>query len=484
MKKTLWLAGLGLALFPVFAGAQGKTSPKDAMVVFKDGFYVKGKINRQSDFFTDPFSGASLTIPKGEIYVDDWVRRINFSPAQLLEVIELPPDQVKQNVAVLMPGPTRKGEGPLPGSIFEFPKDGWGWSDKWDRVIRVTPPPGGGSKYDMVQRITHLTAYSMHGLTVGHDWYFHHLIKEFPPDKVRDLLEKGLAKQPLSDAQKSLFVANYMRAAGWYEEADKELKYIAKKHPEHADSVKEMRGQLQKQLAEGSIEDLERMHKAGQHDAAQSLLDGQLKEEDLVKTLGDKQRLLLQVLPTKCETGTGQTAQATQYLKEFPSRVADKKPWATACKVIGDELNFDTVERLKTFVSFAQQHASEIKDGKAPTQKTEEILALAVTGWLLGDNAAEPDPKQALNLLHIRDFLLQYLRVENPIQRGQLLTSFRKPSDLRLDVVVRMVRTLPPVDMYTEKIDPTEPARLKIEAPDSNGGDYFVQLPQIGRAHV
>jgi len=488
MRTALWLSGFCLALCPLAVDAQGKTTPKDAVVVFKDGFYVKGKITQNTDSFVDPFSGVTLTVPKGNIYVDDWVRRINFSSGQLLEVIPLEKEQVKQNVALLMQGPVRKGEGPLPGSTFEFPKDGWGWSDKWDRVIQITPPAGAGTKYDAVQRITHLTAYSLHGLTVGHSWYFHHLIKEFPPDKIRDLVEKWLAKhQPtFNDAQKRLFVANFMRQAGWLQEADKELELIAKKHPEHKDKVKEYRDQLQKQFAETYGDDLDRLYKAGLHDAAQTLLEGLSKDEELLKLMTDKHRLLLQDLKIKYETLNRQVEQAGQYLKDFPSGVADRKAWTDACKAIADDLNVDSVERLKTFVGFAQQHASELKEGKKPTQKTEEMLALAVTGWLLGDNAAEPDPKLALKLLRTRDFLLQFLRTDSAVERAQLLASFRKGYDLPLDVVVRLVRTLPPVDPYKGSRDATAPVRLAIEVPESDGGNYLVELPpeyHPGRAY-
>jgi hypothetical protein len=118
-----------------------------------------------------------------------------------------------------------------------------------------------------------------------------------------------------------------------------------------------------------------------------------------------------------------------------------------------------------------------LKDGKKPTQKTEEILALAVTGWLQGDSAAVTDPKFAITLHHAREFVLDYLRNETPTARTQALASFSKLHDVPTDVLVRLIRHLPPPNAYAEKLDAAEPTKLAIDLNDSDGGNYYVWLP-------
>src|SRR5262245_61859432 len=75
-----------MALIPSMARAQRK----EALIILKDGFTIRGKVIEQRDFFIDPESKQSFTIPKAGslINLDDFVRRIFFIPGQLQEVIE------------------------------------------------------------------------------------------------------------------------------------------------------------------------------------------------------------------------------------------------------------------------------------------------------------------------------------------------------------------------------------------------------------
>ena len=81
-----------------------------------------------------------------------------------------------------------------------------------------------------------------------------------------------------------------------------------------------------------------------------------------------------------------------------------------------------------------------ISNRKKPTQTTEEVLAMAITGWLQGNQAAEPDAKMALKLAQFRELALEYLKTEDTTDRKKLLTSLtRSDNELPADVVVRLV---------------------------------------------
>src|SRR5437870_1009377 len=92
--RAMALVAAGGFLFPGLVLAQVGKGPKDkALVIFKDGFYVSGRVTQPKSFITDPESGASFTIPLagGFFYVEDGVRRVHFSPRQVLEVLEEDP---------------------------------------------------------------------------------------------------------------------------------------------------------------------------------------------------------------------------------------------------------------------------------------------------------------------------------------------------------------------------------------------------------
>ncbi len=209
----------------------------------------------------------------------------------------------------------------------------------------------------------------------------------------------------------------------------------------------------------------------------QAELAGLEKRPDEVKLLADKHRLAIQDLKTKYETWTAELAQTKELLKELPRHTRERGPWTAASKAILDEVSIDTLGRLKTFLEVAPQHAKQLKSGQTPTQKTDEVLALAVSGWLQGDNAASTDAKSALQLWRTRQFLLEYLRNDETQAREDSLASFQRAHDIPIDVVIRIIRMLPPTQPNTEKLDAFGPTKMSIEAPGTNGGSYYLQLP-------
>src|SRR5262249_53672047 len=103
-----------------------------------------------------------------------------------------------------------------------------------------------------------------------------------------------------------------------------------------------------------------------------------------------------------------------------------------------------------------------------PKMSVDKVLALAVTGWLRGDTAAEPDPKMARGLWQLRELLLAKPPVPSTI------TEHCQKYKLGTDLVAQIIPLLPPADPPEMKNDQV---KLAITAPDSAGGDYWVQLP-------
>jgi pimeloyl-ACP methyl ester carboxylesterase len=473
MTRTFCLASLVIALSPTLVGAQVK-GPKDALVIFRDGFFIKGKSAQKRDVIIDPATGASLPIAaSGEsIYLDDGARRINFSLGQVQDVLEVDPNEIKNQLIFTLVKVGRRSGQIQPGLEYESVSD---WTDKGERFLKVRGPAGDKK---LVQRITAISPTMLVGITTGADWDFAYLTKEFPPGKLRAIVLNYLATQvKLKEFEQHQLLARFMAQVGWYDLAVYELKQLGERFPDQKESIKDILGQVRRQQADAFADEVERMYRIGQHTRAQGELNYFLKSDDVNQVLSDKHRLALQDLKSRYDVLTAQVNDAEQYLREFGKSASEPETWTAACNTIADELHSDSVGRLKTFLEVAPQHAKELAADKKPTQSTDEVLALAVTGWLQGDGAASTDPKFGLDLFRAREFLLKYLRTESSVERAKNLSSYSRAPAVPLDVLIRLIRNLPPAEPYSKKLNVKEPTELSIDLADSNGGKYYLMVP-------
>src|SRR5262249_23893119 len=108
------------------------------------------------------------------------------------------------------------------------------------------------------------------------------------------------------------------------------------------------------------------------------------------------------------------------------------------------EMTPDTVYRLETFVEQAEAYLTDMKEKRAPSLSPEQVMSLALTGWLLGKNAAEENVEVAQSLWKARDFILEYQNTTGVAKRANMRAQFAKQSQLDLDVLARLIQVLPP----------------------------------------
>jgi predicted esterase len=473
MRSRLFLSIPLLFLLPSLTWAQRK----EALIVFKDGFYLSGKVVEKRDFILDP-SGVSVTIPLSGslINLDDMVRRMYFIPGQLQEVLEK--KQIERDLMVLKRyANTSRADAILPGWQVESFSP---WNAKWERSLKVHVTRKDGNRYlNMDQRIVQVTPHFMHIQTLKYNWDLFHLTKEMGVEGMRPLLSSYFAeKKEIKDWDRRKLIAMFMHQAGWHKEAQKELDNLVEEYPSRKDDVAGLRATVKKVLADIFVEDIERAFKAGQHHEVQDRLKAYAKE-NMAPLVNEKNLLLAQDLKNKYENLSEKLGQAKTVLSALPKQMssATRTPWANVAELILDELNYDTLGRLDTFLVFAEQHLREVKEKTKPTQSPEQVMALAALGWLLGNGSAEPDVKNAQNLLRARAMVLEYQKTDNTVQRNQLLTSVLRDTNLSLDALARIIKNLPPPYPYDKTKIGTEPLRLSIELADSRGGDYYLQLP-------
>jgi hypothetical protein len=471
MQRILLLVVAALAALPGAARGQRR----EALIIFKDGFTVKGKLIQKQDFITDPASGQSFIIPAGGgfMHLDDDIRRIHFSPNLVQEAIASKAGETRADLITIEKNkPVRRDKLILPGWQFEKTSE---WNDRWERTIHVNTQRG---HIDLTQRIIKLTPWQTYIMTLGYAWDPQFRTKELGPDFVTGLLQKYYEKKDdLKEHERKLKIARFLQQAGWYGHALKQLEQLAKEHPEAKETAEPFIKQLKQLRASYGIDDIERSHRIGQHEEAQKRISGYFAEK-ADELAGEKQKLLVQDLKNKYDAAREKIEQAQKHLKELPPRLpVEQRPfWAVATATIVEELTFDTLPRLDTFLSFAQQHVRELDGNTKPAQTTEEVLALAVSGWLQGDKLAEPDVKNATRLFRARLMLREYLKTDGEFDRAKVLEAFSKDNEVSAEVMSRILRTLPPVSP-PEKVSAREPMQFSIETSDTVGGAYLVQAP-------
>jgi pimeloyl-ACP methyl ester carboxylesterase len=472
------LTVLILLALPIAVSAQPR---RDAIVIFKDGFDIKGKVEESvRDWIWDKDSGRSFPVFSGSFFINDEVRSIQFSPHQVTKVYQPKEGEVKKPMEVKRVDRYFQDLAILKEFQFEhFEK----WGDKGERTVTVLNTTN-QKRIPMKQKIALITPHHMKAITERYVWDQMYFTDEFGPELTRKILLQVFSERKelkeLKEAQKFLEIANFMQQAGWFKEAERELKAIIANATDDADTKKtaeKMLENLKQEKANLYVDNIKQAANVGQHALASERL-GTYDRQDFQKIVRPQLAIDAADLKAKYAKAKTDIDQAKAFLKEMPALTKKNAPtWTKATEYILDELNPDTIDRLETFLLFAQQYEMDRKQQKQPGQTAEEVLALAVSGWLQGKQSAEPDVKMALKLAKGREFLIEYLTSENSLKRTNLLSAFLRDNDLPIDVMARLIRMIPPVAAPDAKLLGADMQTLQIANPAGAGGSYHLQLP-------
>src|SRR5262249_32963551 len=117
---------------------------------------------------------------------------------------------------------------------------------------------------------------------------------------------------------------------------------------------------------------------------------------------------------------------------------------AQAAKTMLSELNTESVHRLEGFLDLTQQAIRNKEQNRTAAHGPEQLLALAVSGWLLGNGVAGPDVDIAVRLWKARHFILEHQRTHNAGDRQTLLAAYQKGEGVPFDELAQVIRSMPP----------------------------------------
>jgi predicted esterase len=479
------------------------------LIFFKDGFVIEGKTIREGERKIE--NNEVLFIPKGFFYVDDMARRTYVCPVQIQE-------PTKKDFTI--EGEAFQTRVPIyPGSVKPIPPiaeilEATPWNDKWQRTVTIRTAPERSmppDKIKIVQQITSLNTHCVVTNSISNSRYYYpacYLTRELGPEVVRKLLHdhpslkatKGPKGETLSEeelAGKRMRIVNFLLQASWYEDAGKELAEILTAFPGQKEKVEEKRAILKKFEAQRTFEKLRRAREAGQHQLAQKLL-AEFSEEGL------DEKLLTEIrdLRLQYESAKSNLELARRYLAELPKEVTQPEQrslYTEAAAALSEELSLDEflpplresfkprIGRLDAFLTLAKQAETQRKAERKPQQGAEQLLALAVSGLLLGNGSAEEKFEVAQRLWQARQFVLAYQRTPSHPARLKLLEEYEKggsPSSvLAPDEMAQLIGFLPPPEPEAKLS--TDPVEMQVPG-RHRGPSYLVQLPpeyQHGRPY-
>jgi len=463
-RRLLGVALLGAALPPLLTPRPARAD----LIYFKDGFAIEGRVKREMSLEFDKVGQEAYHMPKGFYFVDDGPRRIFFSPAQVRYVFSKDPPGEEKIVCADSRGQLNPRVLPDFLEVLAAPE----WDSKWNRRFQFRSPNG---RVDVPQHIGLLTPFWARADSPGkYFWSCAYLTRELGPDTVQMLLashkdfQETKSMATTQRVSQRLRKADFYSQAGWFDLAERELDQALRDMPDQKERIEAARKALFKVSTRERLEEIKCRHLAGQHRLVRKMLTD-------FPTKGATDELIAKLEELKAEyENTDQLLKESGQLLDKTAREAGvNRVLADAAAEMHRELNFENVGRLDAFLGQAKQAERFQKKGKKSDLSADQLLSLAVSGWLLGSASAESSPETALRLWRGREMVRKYLRSDDSDERLKMVRAHVRGSrkeSASLDELIQIIRTLPPVE--AEKQLPEKVIERK-----TDGANYLLQLP-------
>src|SRR5262249_36131627 len=146
------------------------------------------------------------------------------------------------------------------------------WDDKGERTVKIR---GTNTAATVTQRITALTPYYLRADSLRYRWPVLYLTREYDSATIRGLLVNHpdlKLKGDSDDALKRFRVFRFLLQAGWYDQAEEELKSIAADLPGEKEKLDAARDQLRKLRTIEIVQEVQRAHEVGRDRWAQQVI--------------------------------------------------------------------------------------------------------------------------------------------------------------------------------------------------------------------
>jgi predicted esterase len=460
-RKRYW-AWVGILLtLGVCGGATGIVRGEE--LVLKDGRVLYGKLGKSASLADSPDtahpdSGAALEVI---IFLDDELRRTFFSYRLVREVHreENRPLEEKFTIRqqVKRSGASIKSVG-QPLRIEPFDEYG-------RRIFSMLTAKG---PVDVIQGITELTPSwtKVEGIKPA-VWDMRIATSSIPPKTLRQILLKQIDPKNAEHYKK---VARFYLQCERYEEARQVLASLLRAFPDQPDLKEQLAPSLRaidQLAAKRLLDELKLRREAGQHRLVAARLE-RFPAEGVGGEILQGVRDMIQNYATR----EARRLDVVKHLKALSARIPDTIQRENLKPILDEmqaEIGHNTLDRMAAFLQNAD-------DAQAPD--TEKV-ALAISGWLLGADAATEKLPVAISAYRVRRLIREYLNQSLAPDRGRTFDYIAQESGVDAAMVAGLLAHMkPPVDPPKPSAD--KPGYYEIEVPGLAKGSpvtYCVQLP-------
>jgi len=390
--------------------------------VLKSGFKIEGKPASATSISTSAPADAGEVSVDSILVVDAGMRRYYLRKR---DVVDLNLDaELARYEKFRLPQP---GGGGLAPDQVPPPLEVTPWDAAGRREVTLRGPRG-PVKYR--QGIFEIGPEFMRVRTQGLTWEFGVATTSVPTHHL-DTMIRGVTDQSRFEDRRS--IAMFYLQAGLYLPALVELERIEQDFPEHREQVEQASLQARQLLAQTLLKELDDRRAAGQHALASAKAS-----EFPTERMGAAVLRQVREFTESYETARDEIGLIIAQLGELQAELkdAEQRELVDAMRVeLAESLTVESLPRLRPFQLQAED----------PDRPADEKLALAYSGWLLGESQAIDTLSQAINLWLARFEMLQYLRTPDPIQRRQILAELLELEGVTPQLVIDLIPQLPPI---------------------------------------
>lgn len=326
----------------------------------------------------------------------------------------------------------------------------------------------------LFQGITQLRPHSCTVTGLNHNWEFSVATTSLRKEELQPLLRLAI---DLENPNDRFGVVSFYQQAGKYELALEELETIAKELPDQRVRCDEAALQARQLLARRMLLELKHRREAGQHRLAAEALAAFPTEHLGADILRD-----LRQFQTEFSESRDKMDRVKHLLGDLQSGLSDeqRKLVAPLRDEINEQLDLETLPRLVPFLRL------EKDDKLTPDQK----LALAYSGWVVGDANATTELGNAIRWWQARFHVMQYLRANHPTLRQQALADLKATEGIGPATIEQIIPLLPPVidtlgleSSKVHSLQVLDPTRSRGDEDDSEAFRYSVLVPQEFNPH-
>src|SRR5262249_37254822 len=143
-------------------------------------------------------------------------------------------------------------------------------------------------------------------------------------------------------------------------------------------------------------------------------------------------------------------------------------------------------DRLEPFRTLARQAEQDRKSNRPTVHQPADLLALAVSGWVLGKDSAEAKVATAERLWRARELVLAFQRTAAADERQKLIADYQKNGPVPLDEMSQLISLLPPPDLTPVQPVPQNgliDRTIQFPGAQAAGRRYLAQLPDEFSPH-